>query len=272
MFADGGRHGPASRKSTAGRRRARPARGERRLRQGQAGQRARAGASRRGSRPRPCRWSSCPADASAEDARKAGSAIAGFNAGVPLTVLAGGLPRLAEVVLGLNLRVYDFTTYRTPEKDATPPNRAVTLPGRRPRGREAAFAPLPAQADGICFTRDLVCEPANVLYPTEFAERLTAGGPRRRGRGAGRAGARGASAWARCSRVGQGSESQARGDAVEGRRRRRRRCAFVGKGVVFDTGGISIKPAARHGGHEHGHGRRRRRRRRDARARAARPR
>ena len=45
--------------------------------------------------------------------------------------------------------------------------------------------------------------------------------------------------------------------------------AFVGKGVTFDTGGISIKPAAGHGSHEVGHGRRRRGRRSDEGARLA---
>ena len=39
---------------------------------------------------------------------------------------------------------------------------------------EAEFAPLDALADGVAFTRDLVSEPANVLYPAEFARRVKA--------------------------------------------------------------------------------------------------
>jgi leucyl aminopeptidase len=185
-----------------------------------------------------------PRDAAAEDARKAGAAIAGFNAGAPLTVLAGDLPGVADVALGLNLRAYDFTSYRTPEKDAITPNRAVTFLVDDPAAARAAFTPVEAQVEGVYFSRDLVSEPANVLTTTAFAERLTALGslgvevevleePELE-----RLGMRTLLA------VGQGSESPSKvvvmqwrggGDAAP--------LALVGKGVVFDTGGISIKPA-----------------------------
>jgi leucyl aminopeptidase len=186
-----------------------------------------------------------PRRPSVAEARLAGAAIAGFNGTVALTVLAGAQGRVAEVALGLVLRGYEFTEYRTPEKDAKPPNRAATFQVRDPDAAAAAFEPLAALAAGVYLTRDLVSEPANVLTTSAFAERLT--GLREAGvevevleeRELEALGMRTLLA------VGQGSASPSKvvvmqwkggGDAAP--------LALVGKGVVFDTGGISIKPAA----------------------------
>jgi leucyl aminopeptidase len=182
-------------------------------------------------------------DASPADLRKAGAAIAGFNGSVPLTVLAGDPGRAAELALGLALRSYDFRDYRAPEKDEPEPNRSVSFLVRDPAAAEAAWAPLAAQAEGVFFTRDLVSEPANVLTTAEFADRLVA----LRAIGVevevldepelAKLGMRTLLA------VGQGSESPSKvvvmqwkggGEAAP--------VALVGKGVVFDSGGISIKP------------------------------
>jgi leucyl aminopeptidase len=178
------------------------------------------------------------------EARLAGAAIAAFNASCPLTVLAGASPMLAEVALGLGLKAYSFITYRKVEEDARTPNDAVTFLVKDPAAAEAAFAPFAAQIAGVFFTRDLVWEPANVLTTTEFANRLV----ELRDLGAEvevleeaeleELGMRTLLA------VGQGSESptkvvvirwQGGGDEAP--------FALVGKGVVFDTGGISIKPS-----------------------------
>ncbi len=159
-------------------------------------------------------------------------------------MLGGGQARIAEVALGLALRAYDFIDYRTPEAEAPVPNRSVTIQVRDPAAAEAAFAPFAAQAAGVFFTRDLVSEPANVLTTTEFADRLVD----LRDLGVEvevleepeleKLGMRTLLA------VGQGSVSPSKvvvmqwrggGDAVP--------FALIGKGVVFDTGGISIKPA-----------------------------
>jgi len=72
------------------------------------------------------------------EARLAGAAIAGFNSSVPLTVLAGSQARISEVALGLALRTYDFSEYRTPEPETPAPNRAVSFLVRDPRAAEAA--------------------------------------------------------------------------------------------------------------------------------------
>ena len=183
---------------------------------------------------------------SAEEARSAGAAIAGFNGTVPLTVFAGSNARAADIALGLVLRGYEFTEYRTPEPEAKAPNAAVTIGVSDPGAAEAAFAPLAAQAEGVFFTRDLVSEPANVLTTAAFADRLQAlaelgvevevlDEPE-----LARLGMRTLLA------VGQGSEApskvvvmQWKGAGGDGAP-----FALVGKGVVFDTGGISIKPAA----------------------------
>jgi leucyl aminopeptidase len=184
-----------------------------------------------------------PRRPTAAEARLAGAAIAGFNATVPLTVAAGAQARIAEVALGLGLRAYEFTTYRTPEAGAAAPNRAVTFLVRAPEAAEAAFAPLAAQVEGVYLARDLTSEPANVLTTIEFAERLTdlkALGvevevleePELEALG-----------MRTLLAVGQGSATpskvvvmQWKGGGEEAP------LALCGKGVVFDTGGISIKP------------------------------
>jgi len=116
---------------------------------------------------------------------------------------------------------------------------------RDPAAAAAAWAPREAALRGVIATRDLVNEPANVLGTEEFASRLTALGalglkvevldePDLE-----RLGMRTLLA------VGRGSASPSKvvvlqweggGDAAP--------LALVGKGVVFDSGGVSIKPAA----------------------------
>ena len=175
-------------------------------------------------------------------ARKAGAALARARGTAELTVLAGALPLAGEVAFGLALRAYDFTTHRTAAAD---PAGAVRFHVTEPEAVAAAAAPLAALAEGVFFTRDLVNEPANILTTDDFAARLAAmqelgleveileeDALRALGMGA-----------LLC--VGQGSASpskvvvmrwQGGGDEAP--------LALVGKGVVFDTGGICIKPAA----------------------------
>ncbi len=181
-----------------------------------------------------------PRRAGAETARRAGAAMGAAKAGRPLLVLAGGYKDTADVLLGLALRVYAFTDHKSKGAD---PEGPVTAMLTRPEEVEAAA--VTALAESVFFTRDLVNAPANVLTTTEFADRLAA----MRDLGLEvevleedeleRLGMRTLLA------VGQGSESpskvvvlQWKGGADEAP------FALVGKGVVFDTGGISLKPAA----------------------------
>lgn len=183
-----------------------------------------------------------PRRAAVAEARKAGAAIGRALDDRPLLVLAEGHPRAADISFGLAMRAYDFTPHKTGEQKAPGP---VTMAVTQPEAVASAAAPMAALAEGVFFTRDLVNEPANVLTTHDFAARLAAMQElgleveileedqlSRLGMGA-------------LLGVGQGSESpskvvvmQWRGGGEEAP------LALVGKGVVFDTGGISIKPAA----------------------------
>ncbi|MCB2109968.1 MAG: leucyl aminopeptidase [Defluviimonas sp.] len=177
------------------------------------------------------------------EARKAGAALGrGLDAG-GLCVLAGSFRRPGDLALGIALRGYDFTRYKTEE---VKPKGPVTIQTAAPGTAAEGFAPLAAVAEGVCFTRDLVNEPANVLTTTDFARRLaemTALGLKVEVLDEGRLEALGMRA---LLGVGQGSQSPSQVVVMEwpGGRKGDAPFALVGKGVVFDTGGISIKPAA----------------------------
>ena len=176
-------------------------------------------------------------------ARRAGAALARKRGKGDLTVLAGGLKRVADLAQGIALGSYAYLDQKTGEA-AERPSGAVTIMCAKPEEAQAAFDPLLAVAEGVFMTRDLVNMPANVLTTTDFADRLA------NFAGTGlevevleedeleRLGMRTLLA------VGMGSESPSKvvvlqwkggGDEAP--------LALVGKGVVFDTGGISIKPA-----------------------------
>jgi len=175
-------------------------------------------------------------------ARKAGAAIGKAQKSCDLLILAGNLKAAQEVLLGVALRDYAFIDHKTGDTDAT--SGAVTMMVTNPEEVAKAAADVPALAQGVFFTRDLVNAPANVLTTTEFADQLAALSD------LGvevevleeaeleKLGMRTLLA------VGIGSESpskvvvmQWKGGADEAP------FALVGKGVVFDTGGISLKPA-----------------------------
>ncbi|MBW7921691.1 MAG: leucyl aminopeptidase [Rubellimicrobium sp.] len=183
-----------------------------------------------------------PGKATVAEARKAGAALARLRGKGDLTVLAGAAARPEDIAFGLALRAYDFDTHRTDTRDAAG---GVAFHVTRPEDAARAAAPLAALAEGVFFTRDLVNEPANILTTTDFAARL--GAMQELGLDVEilepdeieRLGMR------LLLSVAQGSASPARvvvmrwqggGDEAP--------VALVGKGVVFDTGGISIKPAA----------------------------
>ena len=155
----------------------------------------------------------------------------------------------ANLAHGAVLRSYRFDKYRTREKPEKKPSLAdltVLTPG--PAAARRAFEPLSKIADGVIFTRDLVSEPANIIYPESFAERARAV----RSLGV-KVEVLDEKAMAKLNMgallgVGQGSARPPRLVVMEYRGNPRARnkapVAFVGKGVTFDTGGISLKPAA----------------------------
>lgn len=164
-----------------------------------------------------------------------------------LDVAASGLTaeETAAVLSGLRLRAWRWDQYRTKLRDEQKRTlEAVSVVGA-PDGTADAWADAQAVAAGVEFTRELVAEPANVIYPESFVarcrERLDGMGVefvvldeaqmRELGMGA-------------LLGVSQGSVRDGRllcmkwmgGDAGA------KPTVFVGKGVTFDTGGISLKP------------------------------
>ena len=152
----------------------------------------------------------------------------------------------ARAGFAARLASYRFLKYRTtlkPEK--TPSIETIKVVAADPKAAEAAYARHSAVASGVEFARDLVAEPANVLYPEEYARRVKAleklglevevlGEKELEKLG-----------FRTLLAVGQGSvrDSQVVIMKWNGGAKGEQPIAFVGKGVTFDTGGISIKPA-----------------------------
>ncbi len=155
--------------------------------------------------------------------------------------------RAADLAQGIRLRAYAFDRYKTKRKDDERRGKVtVSIAVNDVAALRAAFAPREAVADGVDLARDLVNEPANVLFPEEFARR--AGALRKAGvaievlniaamKKLGMNALLG---------VGQGSARESRVVVMRwnGGKKTDAPVAFIGKGVCFDTGGISIKPAA----------------------------
>lgn len=182
-----------------------------------------------------------PKKASVDEARRAGAGIGKRLGAAGAVVLAEGHARAAEIAFGLALRAYAFDAHRTSPAKVFGP---VVLQVANPEAVAAAAAPGAAVAEGVFFTRDLINEPANVLTTDDFAGRLAA--MQELGLEVeileedelAKLGMRALLG------VGQGSASpskvvvmQWRGGADEAP------VALIGKGVCFDTGGISLKPA-----------------------------
>ena len=157
----------------------------------------------------------------------------------------------ADLAFGALLRSYNFDKYRTKKSEADEEEkhdglRTLSIQCGKPDAAAKAFASRRATAEGVFLARDLVNEPANALGPVEFAERLS----ELKSRGltvevlddsdlkAMRMNA--------LLAVGQGSVRPPRVVVMQwngAKSKRAKPVCFVGKGVCFDTGGISIKPA-----------------------------
>jgi leucyl aminopeptidase len=155
----------------------------------------------------------------------------------------------AQVALGARLRSYRFDKYFTKLKpEQKPALKTLTIATRDFAAAKTHFAPLDKIADGVYLARDLVTEPANIIYPETLAQQASALSElgvkvtildekqmKKLGMGA-------------LLGVAQGSAFPPRLVAMQwlgdpGAKDKTPVC-FVGKGVTFDTGGISIKPAA----------------------------
>ena len=154
---------------------------------------------------------------------------------------------VTHAALGAVLRAYRFDRYRTKEAaDAKPKLASLSVLTDDAAGADAAWPAVHAIAHGTALSRDLISEPPNVLNPAEMAERcrpLVALGVEVEVLGPAELESLGFGA---LLGVSQGSVNEPRVVVMQwrGGPEGGRPVCFVGKGVTFDTGGISIKPAA----------------------------
>lgn len=153
----------------------------------------------------------------------------------------------AHVALGAQLRAYRFDKYKTKEKPEQKPTlEQLTVVVAAPAEARRAYAGLEPVIDSVFFARDVVSEPANVLYPVELARRarqqLTKLGVKVQILGEAEMQKLGMNV---LLAVGHGSprESQLLVMSWMNGPKNQPPVALVGKGVCFDTGGISLKPA-----------------------------
>ena len=157
----------------------------------------------------------------------------------------------SEIAFGANLHSYRFDKYKTKLKSENKPSiKIFSIACNGFSNARKKYRNLAKIADGVFFTRDLVSEPPNILYPDTLAKQaktleklgvvvqvLGESQMRRLGMGA-------------LLGVGQGSIRESRlvvmqwNGGPKGRGKISQPVAFVGKGVTFDTGGISIKPSS----------------------------
>ena len=185
-----------------------------------------------------------PRKAPAEIARKAGASIARGLGDAGALIAARSVATLAPLVEGIALRSYAWSMKTDDQTPPGPETKAVTLAVTDPEAAQAACADTLIRAEAVQFTRDLVNEPANVLTTTEFANRIEAmrwlgleveilDEPALKALG-----------MRALLAVGQGSDSPTKVAVMRWAGAEGAPLALIGKGVVFDTGGISIKPAS----------------------------
>jgi leucyl aminopeptidase len=156
----------------------------------------------------------------------------------------------AALALGASLRSYRFDKYKTKEKPEKKLSlEQVIVTTDNPKAAVQAWRLLEETAQAVFFTRNLVSEPANIIYPETLAEQarslekygvevevLAERALRELGMGALLGVAQGSARPPRVVVMQWRGSGKPAGDTAP--------LAFIGKGVTFDTGGISIKPAA----------------------------
>ncbi len=168
------------------------------------------------------------------------------HADMPRGVSLSPAEAAARIAYGMRLRSYRFDRYQTRMKDEEKRSLSrVSILAADPAAARRKFLPLNKVADGVFLTRDLVSEPANILNPAALAaearklkslgievEVLQPARLKNLGMGA-------------LLGVGQGSVNTPRVVTMRwrGKKSQNPSLALVGKGVTFDTGGISIKPS-----------------------------
>ncbi|HEY0147745.1 MAG TPA: leucyl aminopeptidase [Allosphingosinicella sp.] len=171
----------------------------------------------------------------------------------PVTLVATGLRSsgaLAHLAVGAELGTYSFDRYKSGDPAKPKPagrSAPLTVVAADPRGAERLYAGEGrAMVDAVAFTRDLITEPANVIYPESFVERTReafrgVGGvtievldvPQMEKLGMGA-----------ILSVGKGSARPPRMLVVRYAGSNAAPVVLAGKGITFDSGGISLKPGA----------------------------
>ena len=153
----------------------------------------------------------------------------------------------ANMAYGAKLRRYRFDKYRTKEAEEKKPSIiSLNILSSASGKAKSLFEPMDKVADGVLFARDLVTEPGNVIYPESYVEQikeLSSLGVDVEILGEDEMEELGLGA---LLGVGQGSASESHLVIMrwDGSDKRKAPLAFIGKGVTFDTGGISLKPGA----------------------------
>jgi leucyl aminopeptidase len=196
-----------------------------------------------------------PAAIKETDLLKFGGVLAGkIHAGTDAVTVVADLPSAAmtsaeagAVASGILLRAYKFDRYKTKKKDGEDDGvrATVSVAVDDVATAKKAFSSDNHVVDGVILARELVNEPPNVLFPVEFARRaselkklgvvvevLDVKAMEKLGMGA-------------LLGVSQGSTQPGRMVVMRwnGGKKGDAPVAFIGKGVTFDTGGISIKPS-----------------------------
>ncbi|MCY3995949.1 MAG: leucyl aminopeptidase [Rhodobacter sp.] len=177
------------------------------------------------------------------DVRRSGAALGKARGARNMLFMAGGPAAAGDALLGLVLGDYAFTDHKSGDPDSR--GGKITVMASRLEatlGKAAGVRPL---AEGVFLTRDLVNAPSNVLTTVEFAKRL---------KGLGELGIEVEvldeaelvrKGFRTLLAVGQGSASPSKVVVMHWKGGGRKEpLALIGKGVVFDTGGISMKPAS----------------------------
>ncbi len=151
----------------------------------------------------------------------------------------------SEFIFGWSLKSYTFDIYKTLNKKNSKKNTAFKIITSHKKKIEKKYKYNEAIKSGVFLTRDLVSEPGNILHPDEYVKRLiklrkyglkiTVYDEKKLKK-------LGCNALVG---VGQGSIRGSYLVTIEwnGNKSKSKPLAFVGKGVCFDTGGISLKPA-----------------------------
>ena len=158
---------------------------------------------------------------------------------------------IVQIALGLILASYKFDKYKTKKtKGSAKPLTKITIYCTDPKECKKLFKGQKALSEGIMTARDLVNEPANILGPEEFAKRIEA--LEKTGLEVEILSEKDMEKLGMFALLGVGMGSEQKSSLAIMRwngnpKKKTKPLAFVGKGVTFDTGGISIKPSANMG-------------------------